>query len=383
MKAWVLHGINDLRPEELKEPVPDTGEVLVAVKAAGICGSDIPRIYRTGAHVHPLVPGHEFSGVVTDAGPGAGKGWLGRRVGVFPLIPCGSCAPCMGRQYEMCRSYDYLGSRRDGGFAEYVAVPAGNLILLPENVSFEEAAMLEPMAVAAHAMRRVLREEPWAGTGNKAADGETEDAADAIDTAVMAADTVAVIGLGTIGLLLVMLLLERRKAQGQSAEGIYVIGNKEFQRQKILELGLSPDAYCDSRKQEAAQWLMERTDGRGADAVFECVGRNETVRQAVDSASPGGRVCLLGNPASDMTLEKSVYWKILRNQLTLTGTWNSSFTHDGADDWHYVTERLSAKKIAPEGLISHRLPMEELGRGLHIMRDKSEDYCKVMVRLRS
>ena len=192
----------------------------------------------------------------------------------------------------------------------------------------------------------------------------------------------AVYGLGTIGLLLVMMLLERRKACGQSSEGILVIGNKDFQKQKILELGLSPDAYCDSRNQEAVQWLMERTDGRGAKAVFECVGRNETFGQAVDSAAPGGRICLLGNPASDMTLEKSVYWKILRNQLTLIGTWNSSFTHDNTDDWHYVTERLSAKKIAPESLISHRLSMEELEYGLHIMRDKSEDYGKVMVRMR-
>lgn len=389
MKAWILHDINDLRLENRREPVPGMGEVLVAVKAAGICGSDIPRIYKTGAHVHPLVPGHEFSGVVTAVGPGAGNEWMDRRVGIFPLIPCGRCAPCFNKQYEMCRNYDYLGSRRDGGFAEYVAVPASNLITMPENVSFEEAAMLEPMAVAAHAMRRVLPEEFLAREGNKLAGNKAAGNRTARDKPAsnLAAsdtetDTVAVYGLGTIGLLLVMLLLERRKACGQSSEGILVIGNKDFQKQKILELGLSPDAYCDSRKQEAVQWLMERTDGRGAKAVFECVGRNETFGQAVDSAAPGGRICLLGNPASDMTLEKSVYWKILRNQLTLTGTWNSSFTHENADDWYYVTERLSAKKIAPESLISHRLSMEELEYGLHIMRDKSEDYGKVMVRMR-
>ena len=89
-----------------------------------------------------------------EVGPEVDEAWLQKRVGVFPLIPCGKCGPCRQKKYEMCRSYNYLGSRCDGGFAEYAAVPVANLIELPENVSFEEAAMLEPMAVAVHAMRQ-------------------------------------------------------------------------------------------------------------------------------------------------------------------------------------------------------------------------------------
>lgn len=370
MKAWILHGIDDIRYETKETPVPGAGEVLVAVKAAGICGSDIPRIYRTGAHVHPLVPGHEFSGTVAAAGPDVEYGWLGKRVGIFPLIPCGFCGPCRTGHYEMCRNYSYLGSRRDGGFAEYAAVPVSNLIELPDNVSFEEAAMLEPMAVAVHAMRRVLAkgasmEEALAADG----DGRGQIRADAAEKD----ETIAVCGLGTIGLLLAAFLLERKKGN------VLVIGNKEFQKQKILELGLPAEAYCDSRAQDAVRWILERTKGRGADVVFECVGRNETVRQAVDSAAPAGRICLVGNPASDMTLEKEVYWKILRNQLTVTGTWNSSFAHDASDDWHYALERLSRRDMAPKQLISHRFALDGLGKGLHIMRDKAEDYVKIMM----
>lgn len=194
-------------------------------------------------------------------------------------------------------------------------------------------------------------------------------------------ETIVVCGLGTIGLLLTALLLERgksrRKSEGSGGR-ILVIGNKDFQRQKILELGLSAEAYCDSRAQDAGRWILERTAGRGADVIFECVGRNETLRQAVDSAAPAGRICLVGNPASDMALEREVYWKILRNQLTLTGTWNSSFSHKASDDWHYALERLSRKDLTPERLISHRFSLEELEKGLHIMRDKSEDYVKIM-----
>lgn len=345
MRAWVLHGANDFRYEEVEKPGLADGEVLVKVMAAGICGSDVPRIYRDGAHRHPLIPGHEFSGIVEECAPGTDAAWLGKRVGIFPLIPCGECLPCQKKQYELCRNYSYLGSRRDGGFAEYVAVPEWNLLALPDNVTYEEAAMLEPMAVAVHAMRRIeLRQS----------------------------DTVAVAGLGTIGLLLTVFLME------QGIQDIYVIGNKDFQKRNITGLGLPENHYCDSREEDVQKWLLQRTSDRGVDVFFECVGRNETVSWAIDLTASAGRVCLMGNPWSDMALDKAVYWKILRNQLTVTGTWNSSFTHETQDDWHYVLERLKEKRIAPAELITHRVPLEELEKGLAIMRDKSEDYVKIM-----
>ncbi len=358
MKAWVLHEIGRLALEEVPVPEPGPGEVLVAVKAAGICGSDIPRIYRTGAHRHPLIPGHEFSGEVAGLGKGTDKGWLGQRVGVFPLIPCRSCSPCRRKQYEMCRNYGYLGSRQDGGFAEYVAVPEWNLIRLPQQVGFEEAAMLEPMAVAVHGMRRILP-----GDGAMAATSEGGEAR---------SYKIAVCGLGTIGLLLLMFLKEAGFRE------IYVIGNKDFQKKMALKLGVAEEFYCDSRKQDQHSWLMERTGGAGVDCYFECVGKSETYGLAVDGTAPAGKVVLVGNPYSDMELKKEVYWKILRNQLTVFGTWNSSFTQEDRDDWHYVLKRLAQGNIDPGGMISHRFLLEELERGLRLMRDKTEDYVKVM-----
>lgn len=345
MKAYRLHGIGDLRWEEVPRPLPESGEVLVKVKAAGICGSDIPRIYQTGTYHFPTIPGHEFAGIVEETGELADPAWKGKRVGIFPLIPCGACGPCRAGKYEMCRHYGYLGSRQDGGFAEYVSVPEKNLIELPEGVAYEEAAMLEPMAVAVHAMKKAA---PSGG------------------------ESIAVCGLGTIGLFLLMFLREA------GHRNIYAIGNKEFQRQMAGKLGLPADVYCDSRTQDTEAWLMERTQGRGVDVFFECVGRNETVTQAVRMTGPGGRVMLVGNPASDMTFPKETYWKILRNQLTVLGTWNSSFTRKGDDDWHYVLERLENRRIAPGQFITHRLPFEELERGLLVMKEKREEYGKVM-----
>lgn len=351
MKAWVLHGVNDFRYEEHREPVPADDEVLVHVRAVGICGSDIPRVYQTGAHVHPLVPGHEFAGEVVGLGENADDKWNGKRVGIFPLIPCGECAPCRSKQYEMCRNYSYLGSRRDGAFTDYVAVPEANLIELPDNVTYEQAAMLEPMSVAVHAMRR----------GFVLSEGK--------DVSEL---TVAVCGLGTIGLLLTMFL---RQA---GIQNILAIGNKEFQKKQVLELGLSAEQYCDCRKSDAQEWINTVTDGAGVDIFFECVGKNETVRQAVESTMPAGSIVFVGNPYSDMCFEKNVYWKILRNQLKITGTWNSSFTHENTDDWHYVLDCLRKKTVAPECMISHTYSMEQLIDGFHIMRDKTEDYVKIM-----
>ncbi|MDE6621816.1 MAG: galactitol-1-phosphate 5-dehydrogenase [Lachnospiraceae bacterium] len=346
MKAWVLHSIGDIQFEDVKEPQPAEGEVIVKVKSVGICGSDIPRIYKTGTYHFPTVPGHEFSGIVADVGVGVKSEWKNKRVGVFPLIPCRVCTPCKKEQYEMCRNYSYLGSRQDGGFAEYVAVPEWNLIELPESISFVEAAMLEPMSVAVHAMRRAQPDK----------------------------DSVYVIcGLGTIGMLLLMFLKD------VGVRNVLAVGNKDFQRRTALKLGLGEDCYCDSRTENISKWIMEHTDNRGADTFFECVGRNETVSQAVDLTAPAGKVVFVGNPASDMVLQKAVYWKILRSQLTISGTWNSSFTHSMEDDWHYVMERLQNHRICPEELVTHRFPLERLLDGLILMRDKSEESGKIMI----
>ena len=255
---------------------------------------------------------------------------------------------------EMCRDYDYIGSRRDGAFAEYVTVPADNLIELPAEVSFEEAAMLEPMSVAVHAIRQALD----------------------YDTPINRDANIVVCGLGTIGLLLTMFLIEREY------ENILVIGNKQGQKKRVLDMGIPEDRYCDSSLKDASEWVTKLTGG--ADVYFECVGKNECVNLGIDVASPGGRVVLVGNPYADMTIDRDIYWKILRNQLTVRGTWNSTFLNgdffeENPDDWHYVMKRLSEGKIQPERLITHRLGLDEMENGFRIMRDKTEDYCKVMM----
>ncbi len=327
MKAWTLYDVGDFAYGEVAEPEAPDGWTLVCMTAAGVCGSDIPRIYETGAHRHPLIPGHEFAGVRVDNG---------HRVGVFPLIPCGKCECCKEMRYEMCENYDYLGSRRDGGFAEYVAVPEWNLIELPDAVSDEAAAMMEPLAVAVHGVR-------------------------AMD--IRSGEKCMVCGLGTIGMFYAMVLM----AYGAD---VYVVGKREGQKKRALETGIPADHYFDYDTEE---------EPRDMDVFFECVGTEESLAYGLDALAAGGRTLLVGNPHGDMNLARNDYWQILRKQLRVQGTWNSSYTGDEDDDWHEALRLIVSGEVQSEKLITHRYPLEELDQGLAVMRDKSVDSCKVMV----
>lgn len=371
MRAQILYGIGNLKLTKTGRPSPKPGEALIKVTSCGICGSDIPRIFKTGAHNMPLIPGHEFTGCVEECSDNADL--IGKRVGIFPLIPCMKCAQCLTSHYEMCENYNYLGSRRDGGFAEYVCAPLWNLLPLPDSVSDEEAAMFEPMAVAVHAMRRALGVSLGPESSGSPASSYPYISTDS---------AIVVCGLGTIGLLMALFLKDA------GFDNVLCIGNKDIQKQKLLQMGYDKDCFCDVRYGDPISFIYEKTKDHGADCYFECIGRSESYEQAVKCTAPLGTVMLVGNPASDMELSKDSYWKILRNQLTLLGTWNSSY-YGPEDDWRYVLSRLDAWKnnaksskphFSPADLITHRFSLEDLDKGLDIMRRKSEEYVKIMVK---
>lgn len=157
MKACVLHGIRDLRFEAVATPLLAKGEVLIRIKASGICGSDIPRIFTKGTYRFPTIPGHEFAGQIVAVSEDADRQLVGRKVAVFPLLPCMKCEACQIGEYAQCKDYNYFGSRCNGGFAEYIAVPIWNLVMVPDSLSYEAAAMAEPAAVAIHALRQASK----------------------------------------------------------------------------------------------------------------------------------------------------------------------------------------------------------------------------------
>ncbi len=346
MKACVLHGINDFRYEEIDKPTLKTGEVLVRVREAGICGSDIPRIFTTGTYHFPTIPGHEFAGEVVEAYDEENKNLVGQRAAIFPLIPCRSCNSCQKGNYELCKHYNYLGSRCDGGFAEYVAVPAWNIAPIPDELSFEEAAMTEPVAVALHALRQAKIE---------------------------IGDTVVIYGPGTIGILIA------QWAAAWGASKIMLVGTDNTNYEYLASLGF--EHFISFKQQDPTEWVMKHTKGIGADVAIEAVGAASTFCNCLETVAPGGKILAVGNPKGDFVLPKNTYWQLLRKQISIVGTWNSSFDNSNKNDWLISIDAMATGKIAAKKLITHKFPLENIYDGLNIMKNSSEPYKKIIVEI--
>ncbi len=344
MNALVLHGIGDARVESIARPEPRAGEVRVRVRYCGVCGSDIPRTFVKGTYTFPTVCGHEFAGVVDEVGAGVDAFAPGDPVAVFPLIWCGACPACEQGRYVQCRDYDYLGSRSNGGFAEYVVAPARNLVRVPDGVTLQEAAMTEPAAVALHAVRR-------GGCG--------------ID------QTVAVFGAGPIGLMV---------GQWARACGAAKVLLFDIVAEKLdLARRLGFDQVFDSREADPVATVNRLSDG-GADVCFDGAGVPATFVQAVESTARGGRMVILGNPSGDVTLPAPLISQAMRREITLVGTWNSEYSATGNhDDWRAALDAMATKTLNLTPLISHDVPLSQAFEALEMMRTGTEFCAKVLV----
>ncbi|MFC3798000.1 galactitol-1-phosphate 5-dehydrogenase [Cohnella sp. GCM10012308] len=342
MKAAVLHAVGDLRIEEVERPTPRGGEVLIQVKACGVCGSDIPRVFTKGTYSFPTIPGHEFSGRVVSVGVGCDPALIGRKAVVFPLIPCRGCAACEIGEYAQCERYDYMGSRRDGAFAEYIAAPVWNVLAAPDSLTYEELAMTEPAAVALHALRQA-----------------------GIDIG----DQVLISGAGPIGLML---------AKWAYAWGASRVLLSDIDPAKLAFARSLGFADTVNALDEDAAERVRRATGRGVDVAVEGAGGSSSLEVCVKAARSFGRVVLMGNPAGEMKLSQSGYWEILRKQLTLKGTWNSGYASLPKNEWKLVVEAMAAGRIDLKPLVTHRVALDGLNDVLETMRDRRAFFNKVM-----
>ncbi len=343
MTAAVLHAPGDLRVEQVPVPTPGEGQVLIRVGACGICGSDVPRVLTKGTYRFPLIPGHEFAGTVARLGPGV-SGWhVGDRVAVFPLIPCRRCEWCEEEAYEICNDYDYLGSRSDGAFAEYVVAPAWNLVHVPKDVPLEAAAMTEPAAVALHALNQYVVQE---------------------------GDLVAVFGAGPIGIMVA------QWATAQEAGGVWIV---DVQPRKLeVALRLTSAECLNGAEVDAVAEIRQGTEGRGVDLAIEAAGVPATVRQCLAVTAKLGEVVLLGNPSADVTILQGEVSQVLRKQLTIHGTWNSVFRGRKDDEWSRTLEALERGSLDLVPLITHRFRIEQANEAFAMMGAAQEFHNKVM-----
>ena len=341
MKACVLEGIDRLTCQEVPVPSVRAGEVLLHIRACGICSSDYDRVKKTGTYHFPTIPGHEIAGEIAAVGEGVDSALVGRRAVVFPLLPCRRCSACVQQRWAQCRQYNYFGSRCDGGFAQYLAVPLWNVRLFPESIPFAVAALAEPAAVAWHAVSEA---------------GVSKDSC------------VCISGSGTIAILCGLW------AREQGAGQVFLIcrgaEKKAFIEQRF---GLRTLTAGEGLAQE----LGEYTAGEGADVLLECVGSPDSLEQSVSLARWGGTVMLVGNPAGDMTLHRQVYWKILRSELVLRGVWNSRWGGEDSD-WAQVLRLFERMHPQLESLITHRFRLEDCRRAFDVLTEGGEFVIKGM-----
>jgi L-iditol 2-dehydrogenase len=343
MKALVLKATNRFEIDEMPRPAAGPGDVLVAVKACGICGSDVHGMDgSTGRRRPPIVMGHEASGVIAEAGPGV-TGWApGDRVTFDSTIFCGACGFCRQGRVNLCDHRRVLGVsceeyRQHGAFAEFVAVPQRILVRLPDAVTFEQAAMIEALAIAVHAVGRAP---------------------------VAATDTAVVVGAGMIGLLVVQAL----RAAGC---GAVVAVDLDPAR---LDLARSLGADAGLRADDAGGVVEEvkrRTGGRGADLAFEVVGIAPAVKTAVGALRKGGHLVLVGNLAATVELPLQA---VVTRELTLHGSCAS------AGEYPACLDLIARRRVNVDPLISATAPLAEGAAWFERLHRREPGLMKVILR---
>jgi L-iditol 2-dehydrogenase len=340
MKALLLNKYRSLEIADLPVPTPAADEVLVRVAACGICGSDVHGYDgSTGRRIPPLVMGHEAAGTVAAIGEKVEGFAEGDRVTFDSTIYCGACASCLRGDVSLCGSRQVLGVscgdyRRAGAFAEFVAVPARIAYHLPEILPFEEAAMLEAVSVALHAVSLVP---------------------------IHPNDNALVVGAGMIGLLI---------AQALHAAGcshIYISDVDQTRLNLAQEMGA---AATFSAGPSLIPQVMAATNGVGMDVAIEAVGINATVTAAIDCVRKGGNVVLVGNVTPQVTLPLQ---KVVSRQIRLQGSCASS------GEYPRAIELMSSEAIRVKPLISAIAPLEEGPRWFERLYAREPNLMKVVL----
>ena len=321
MKSLLLKDYLQLEIADFPEPQPAAGEVLIRVAACGICGSDVHGYDGgSGRRIPPIVMGHEAAGVVAAVGEGVTRYKPGDRVTFDSTVYCGECFFCKRGEVNLCDRREVIGVscgeyRRHGAFAESIAVPERILYRLPETMSFPEAAMLEAVSVALHAVHL---------TGD------------------VKGQTALVIGAGMIG------LLTMQAAHAAGAARVFIADIDVTRLNLARSLGVD-EAFSLSGT-DLTNEILNQTSGFGADVVLEAVGRTETIATAIDCVRKGGTVTLIGNitPKVEIHLQK-----VVSRQIRLQGTAAS------AGEYPEAIDLIASGKIRVKPLITAVAPLED------------------------
>lgn len=349
MKAAVWYGKQDVRVEDVPEPgAPDAGWVKVKVHWCGICGSDLHE-YLAGpifipsesphpltGHQGPLILGHEFCGEVVEVGSGVANVAVGDRVAPDACQYCGECYFCKRNQYNLCEKLAFTGLMANGGFAEYVNVPAYTLYKLPDGVSSEAGALIEPMAVGVHAVRRAP---------------------------VIAGDTVVILGAGTIG------LAALQAARVAGASKVFVIEMAKARKEYALQCGAS--AVFDPSQDDVVARIQEATGGLGADISIECIGHKATAPLAVEVIRKGGKAVLVGifEEASEIN-----FFNLVATEKAVVG----ALAYAG--EFATVIDYINDGRFDVDSLVTGKIPLSDIvEKGFEELVNRKEQNIKIIV----
>lgn len=343
MKALTFYGKRDLRYEDVEIPVIQSGkEVIVKVKAAGICGSDIARYRSLGPYVPGNIWGHEFAGEIVAIGPEVENAAVGDHVACCPTLVCHQCSYCQGGHPAGCDSLNTIGAYAPGAFAEYVRMPSSALVKMPEGMSFEEGALSEPAAVAIHGLYQ---------------------------TEIRMGYEVAVVGCGNIGLMCIAW------AKAFGAKKVYALDISDTHLKMAEHFGA--DVQINTTDKDFYEVIREYCDG--VDLAIESAGNPYTAARVLGLPHKGGEVVYMGIPYADVAVPRFYFEKIMRNELRVKGSWCTVSAPYPGKEWRNAVDYIGNHKVHVADMISHREPLSKGPELFERIIENPEAFGKVML----
>lgn len=337
MIAAVYKGIGRMVVEDVPTPSIQDGELLVKVKVCAICGGDLRTFHHGHAAIKPpIILGHEFAGEIVAVGTGVERYAVGDRVIVAPGIGCGHCSYCLSGNQHLCYHRLTLGHQYNGGFAEFVRIPAiavqaGNVNLIPDSVDYLSATLAEPLACVINGQEAMQ---------------------------IQLGDTVAVIGTGPIG------IMHAELARSRGAGKVFLINRSQPRLDRARPLGY--DAYISSQKDDAVQRVLELTDGMGANVVIVTAGSEAAMQMGLAMTGKMGKVCFFAGLPKDkpqVTIDANF---LHYRQITIYGTFSSAPRHNAL-----AIEMIRSGKLNVDYLLTHAVSLQHINEGLQLVEKQA------------
>ncbi len=338
MLSVVVDSPNSMAVREVPLPVPAAGEVRVRVRYAGICGSDLHIFHGKNPFVtYPRIIGHEFVGRIETIGAGVDAERLGQTVAVDPVISCGRCHACSIGRRNVCRDLTVIGVHRDGGFSQYVCVPADNAYRIPVEIADTCAAIVEPFAVAANATSR---------------------------TGVLPSDIALIFGAGTVGLTLLQVL---KRVYGIRA---FITDRLEERLQLARACGALEDEVIDASIERLPEALARRGVDGGPTLIFDAVGYPAILEEAVKLAAPAGRIGVLGFSSEPSAIVQA---ELTKKELTLAASRLNCAMFPQVIEW------IGRGLIEPEHIVTHKIDFRQVAQAFEQAEQRPAESCKILL----